>query len=137
MKSLNKVFLIGVVGKDPEIRDTRNGNQMAYFSVATSEAWKDKQDQWQESTEWHNITVFGPKVDYVEKAVRKGVRIYIEGKVNTSEYTDKHGEKKRSTGVIANELMVLDKKESGESRPHSKPKQEPVKNDYQDDDIPF
>lgn len=99
--SVNKVILIGNVGKDPEIRTFGNGGKVANFSIATSEQWKDKQGQRQEKTEWHNIAVFSDGlVGVIERYVKKGSKLYIEGKMQTRKWTDRDGNDKYTTEVV-------------------------------------
>lgn len=99
--SVNKVILIGNVGKDPEIRTFGNGGKVANFSIATSEQWKDKQGQRQEKTEWHNIAVFSDGlVGVIERYVKKGSKLYIEGKLQTRKWQDRDGNDKYTTEVV-------------------------------------
>ena len=124
--SINKVVLMGNVGKVPEIRSFQNGGKVANFSLATSEQWKDKQSgERKEATEWHNVQVFGEgSVGFVEKHVTKGTHLYIEGTLKTRKYTDAKGVEKYSTEIIVRpphggELKVLSWKDG-------KPGEEPV-----------
>ena len=100
--SINKVILIGNLGRDPEIRSMQSGNKMASFSIATSKRWKDKNTQEQkEKTSWHNIVVFGDGlVDIVEKYVKKGSKIYVEGELQTRKWQDKDGNDRYTTEVV-------------------------------------
>ena len=100
--SVNKVILLGNVGKDPEIRATQSGSKLASFSIATSKRWKDKNTQEQkEKTSWHNIVVFGDGlVDIVEKYVKKGSKIYVEGELQTRKWQDKEGNDRYTTEII-------------------------------------
>ena len=100
--SVNKVILLGNLGRDPDIRSMQSGNKMASFSIATSKRWKDKSTQEQrEKTSWHNIVVFGEGlVDIVEKYVKKGSKIYIEGELQTRKWQDQDGNDKYTTEVI-------------------------------------
>jgi len=146
--SLNKVTLIGNLGKDPEIRSTKDGKEIASFSIATTESWKDKQtSEIKDKTEWHNVTAFGAVVGVIKNYVKKGSKLYIEGKLETSKYTDKQGVEKYTTKVIlqgfGSKLLMLDSKGS---QSDNKPDQEQVKNHNDnfdnsmselDDDIPF
>jgi single-strand DNA-binding protein len=102
MSSLNKVTLIGNVGKDPEIRAFQNGDEAAEFSVATSESWKDKATgEKKEKTEWHNVSVTNQGLVKIVKAyVKKGTKIYIEGKLETQKYTDKQGVERYTTKIM-------------------------------------
>lgn len=115
--SVNKVILIGNVGKDPEIRTFGNGGKVANFSIATSENWKDKQGQRQEKTEWHNIAVFNDGlVGVIERYVKKGSKLYIEGKLQTRKWQDRDGNDKYTTEVVlqgyGGTLTMLDSRDS-------------------------
>ena len=100
--SVNKVILLGNLGRDPEIRSMQSGNKMATFSIATSKRWKDKNTQeYKDKTSWHNIVVFSEGlVDIVEKYVKKGAKIYLEGELNTRKWLDQDGNDRYSTEVI-------------------------------------
>lgn len=117
--SVNKVILVGNLGKDPEIRSFQNGGRVASFSIATSENWKDKSTgEKKEKTEWHRISVLNEKlVEVVEKYVKKGAKLYIEGQLETRKWTDKDGNEKYSTEVVLRpfrgELTMLDSKGGG------------------------
>lgn len=119
--SLNKVTIIGNLGKDPEIRTFQNGGRVASFSVATSENWKDKQSgEKKERTEWHRISVLNEAlVGVVEKYVKKGTKLYLEGQLETRKYTDASGVEKYSTEIVLRpyrgELLLLDRAGSGGS----------------------
>jgi single-strand DNA-binding protein len=107
MSGLNKVQLIGRVGKDPEIKTFQNGGSIANFSIATSENWKDKTTgEKKESTEWHNISVNGPLVSVVEKFVHKGDQIYVEGKIKQRSW-EKDGVTKYITEIIVRDLLLI------------------------------
>ena len=100
--SVNKVILLGNLGRDPEIRSMQSGKKMASFSIATSKRWKDRNTQEQkENTSWHNIVVFNEGlVDVIEKYVKKGSKIYLEGELSTRKYQDKEGNDKYTTEVV-------------------------------------
>ena len=102
MSSVNKVILLGNLGRDPDIRSMQSGKKMASFSIATSKKWKDRSTQEQkESTSWHNIVVFNEGlVDVIEKYVKKGSKIYVEGELSTRKYQDKDGNDKYTTEVV-------------------------------------
>src|SRR5437868_8564082 len=107
-KSVNKVILVGNLGKDPEIKYTPSGTAVAKFSLATNERYKDKAGQWQDRTEWHNIVAWQRMAEIVGEYVKKGSKIYIEGRLQTSSWDDKEsGQKKYRTEVIANDLVLL------------------------------
>jgi len=107
-KSLNKVMLIGNLGKDPEVKYTPSGVPVAKFSLATNERYKDKGGEWQDRTEWHNIVAWQRLAEIVGEYVKKGSKIYIEGRIQTSSWEDKQsGEKKYRTEIVANDLVLL------------------------------
>jgi single-strand DNA-binding protein len=107
-KSVNKVILIGNLGKDPEVKYTQGGMPVAKFSLATNERFKDKEGQWQDRTEWHNIVAFQRTAEIVGEYLKKGGKVYIEGSLRTSSWDDKEtGQKKYKTEIIANDLVLL------------------------------
>lgn len=103
---INRVTLIGNVGKDPEIKRVGDNN-VANFSLATSETYKDKSGNKQTNTEWHNITIWGKLADVVEKYVKKGDRLYLEGKISYRSYDDKEGVKRYVTDIVCNSMTML------------------------------
>jgi single-strand DNA-binding protein len=117
--SLNKVTLIGNLGKDPEIRSFQNGGRAASFSIATSETWKDKQTgERKERTEWHRISILNDGlVSVAEKYLKKGAKVYLEGQLETRKWTDKEGQDRYSTEVVlrpySGELIMLDGRKEG------------------------
>lgn len=141
-RSLNKVQLIGNVGRDPEIRHTKDGNPIANMSIATSDTWKDKQGQKQEKTEWHRIVVFGKLAEIIQKYVNKGDKLFIEGKLQTKKWTDKNGQDRYTTEVVLDgfggQLIMLGSKGGGNQQPQQND-QSPPQQEHQgvDDDIPF
>lgn len=112
---VNKVILIGNLGKDPEVRTLESGVKYATFSLATNESYKDKNDQWQTQTEWHNIIAWRNLAEKAEKTLKKGSSVYIEGKITYRKYTDKENIERSVTDIIANTLYSLDKQEKIES----------------------
>ncbi len=113
-KGVNKVFLLGNVGKDPEIRSTAGGMTVASFSLATADRAKDAQGNWADKTEWHNIVCFQRTAEVVRDYVKKGSQILIEGKIQTRSWDDKaSGEKKYKTEILCNELTLLGGKGGG------------------------
>ncbi len=116
--SLNKVLLIGRLGNDPEIKQMQNGKSVARLSVATSESWKDKNSgERKEKTEWHRVVIFNEGlVSVVQKYLKKGAQVYIEGQLNTNKYTDNNGQEKYSTQIVLqgynSSLTMLDGKNS-------------------------
>jgi single-strand DNA-binding protein len=114
-KGVNKVFLLGNVGKDPEIRSTAGGMTVASFSLATADRQKDAQGNWADKTEWHNIVCFQRTAEVVRDYVKKGTQLLIEGKIQTRSWDDKtSGEKKYKTEILCNELTLLGGKPGGE-----------------------
>jgi single-strand DNA-binding protein len=108
-KSLNKAQVIGHAGKDAEVRYTGNGTPVATFSVATTESWKDKASgQLQERTEWHNIVAWSRLAEICGEYVKKGTRVYIEGRIQNRSYDDKDGNKRYISEIVANDMMLLD-----------------------------
>ena len=107
-KGVNKVFLLGNVGKDPEIRTTAGGMTVASFSLATAERAKDQQGNWADKTEWHNLVCFQRTAEIVRDYVKKGTQIFVEGKIQTRSWDDKEsGQKKYKTEILVNELSLL------------------------------
>jgi single-strand DNA-binding protein len=115
-KGVNKVFLLGNVGKDPEIRSTAGGMTVASFTLATADRAKDAQGNWADKTEWHNIVCFQRTAEVVRDYVKKGSQILIEGKIHTRSWDDKQsGEKKYKTEILCNDVTLLGGKSGGES----------------------
>ena len=136
MNGVNKVIIIGNVGKDPEIRYTGDGTAIANFSVATSERWKDKAGEQQERTEWHRIVAFNKLAQIVADYVKKGTKVYIEGSIRTRQWENKEGQKQYTTEITTASLQMLSgKPEGGEPQAPQAPQQEPHV-DFADD-IPF
>jgi len=114
-KSVNKVILIGNLGKDPEVKVTPSGTPVAKFSLATNERYKDKAGQWQDRTEWHNLVAWQRTAEIIGEYVKKGSKIYVEGRLQTSSWDDKTtGEKKYRTEIIVNDLVLLSGRGDGE-----------------------
>lgn len=106
-RSLNKVTLIGNTGGDPDVRSTASGNRVAKLSLATSRSFPDRSGQQQERTEWHRLTFFGRLVDVVEQWVKKGDRLYVEGRIEYSQTQDDRGGTRYWTDIIVNEMIML------------------------------
>lgn len=147
MSSLNKVLLIGRLGKDPEIRYTPDGSPVANFSIATSEFWTDKNGNRQERTEWHNIVAWNKLADLSKRYLAKGRQVYIEGRIRTREWDDREGNKRRTTEIIANQMVLLGSRSeateaSAPAAPASQTATPATEEDLSprgitDDDIPF
>lgn len=141
---LNKVQLIGRLGKDPECRVFDSGDMVANFSVATSERWKDKSGQKQERTEWHNISVFGKLAEVCEKYLKKGSQVYIEGRLQTRKWQDQNGNDRYTTEVVINGFngsmqMLGSKSEQSQPASNQQPQSHQQQNQSKipDDYIPF
>jgi single-strand DNA-binding protein len=133
MASVNKVIIVGNLGKDPEERSFPDGSPVCNITVACSEKYKDKQGEQKEVTEWVNVVFFGKLAEIAGQYLRKGSSVYVEGKLKTEKYTDKNGVEKYSTKVIANSMQMLGGKPNGESTP----KASAPANTIVDDEIPF
>lgn len=139
-KSVNKVMLIGNVGRDPEVRYTQNGTPVANFSIATTESFKGQNGEWQDQTEWHNVVCWRFLAERVEKYVKKGSRLYIEGKLQTRSWDGQDGKKNYRTEIVANDMMFLDGGRDGGSSGGGGGQYESgayQQGDVNDDDIPF
>jgi single-strand DNA-binding protein len=112
-RSLNKAILIGNLGQDPEIRSTGGGQRVAQFSLATTRTWNDQSGQKQEKTEWHRIVAWGRLVDVIERYVKKGDRLYVEGEIQYRQYEDKEGVTKYTTEINLREMIMLGSREGG------------------------
>lgn len=141
--SVNKVLLIGRVGKDPEKKFLATGTALTTFTMATSEKWKDKQGQWQEKTEWHNIKCWGKTAETVGEHIKKGSTLYVEGKIETTS-SEKDGQKRYYTNVVMDKFQFVGgkpKQGNGQtSMSYDLPKQDykPEANvNYTNDDIPW
>lgn len=120
-KSVNKVILIGNLGKDPEVKYTPSGVPVAKFSIATNERYKDKGGEWQDRTEWHNLVAFQRTAEIVGEYLKKGAKVYVEGRLQTSSWEDKQsGEKKYRTEIIVQDLVLLSGRGDGESEGRSR-----------------
>ena len=155
-RGVNKVILLGNVGKDPEIRSTQGGMQVAKFTLATTEGVKDQSGKWNDKTEWHSLVAFGRTAEIIRDYVKKGSQIYIEGKLSTSSWDDKEsGQKKYRTEILVNDLQLLGGRGEGAgsgssertsggyaTNSYSRPAAGAPANDYADqgitdEDIPF
>ncbi|GAB4171574.1 MAG: single-stranded DNA-binding protein [Geothermobacteraceae bacterium] len=144
--SVNKVILVGNLGKDPEVRYTAAGTAVATFPLATSERYKDKSGQQVEKTEWHNIVAWRSLAEICGKYLSKGRQVYIEGKIRTRSYTDRDGNKRYITEIEADQMQMLGRGDEAGSRPAASARnefnQEPAESFQEpafnpDDDIPF
>jgi single-strand DNA-binding protein len=142
-KSINKVILVGNVGKDPEVKYTPNGVALAKFSIATNERFKDKAGEWQDRTEWHNVLAWQRLAEIVGEYVHQGTKLYVEGKLQTSNWEDRNsGDKKYRTEIVARDIVLLGPRETtgNGDRDGEEEEREPVHagpNSITDEDIPF
>jgi len=113
MASVNKVILIGNLGRDPETRYTTGGDAIANLNIATTEQWKDKSGEKQEKTEWHRVVLFGRQAEIAGEYLKKGRSVYIEGRLQTRKYTDKDGVEKYSTEIVGDRMQLLGSREGG------------------------
>jgi single-strand DNA-binding protein len=111
--SLNKVMLIGNLGRDPELKMTTQGTPVARFSLATTETWKNAQGEKQSKTEWHNVVVWGKQAEVAERYLRKGKQVMIEGKIQYREYTDQAGVKKTACDIRCESFIMLGRADEG------------------------
>lgn len=125
MAGVNKVILIGHLGKDPEVRHLENGTSVANFTLATSESYKDKTGNRIDQTEWHNIVVWRGLADVAEKFLKKGSQIYLEGKIRTRSWEDQGGNKKYTTEIVADTFNMLSKKDDSSQQQASQSSQTP------------
>ena len=144
-RGVNKVILIGNLGKDPETRSLPSGEPVTNVTLATSESWKDKQSgEMKEKTEWHNIVFFKRLAEIAGQYLKKGSKVYIEGSLRTRKWQDKEGKDRYTTEIVAQEMQMLDSKPGGGSGSYDrgdraeKPAPAAVaEKSFEDDDIPF
>ncbi|BBP03324.1 single-stranded DNA-binding protein [Sulfuriferula plumbiphila] len=155
MASVNKVILVGNLGKDPEVRYAPSGDAIANVTLATTENWKDKNGEKQEKTEWHRVSFFGKTAEVVGQYLKKGSQVYVEGRIQTRKWTDKEGQERYTTEIVADKMQMLGGRsgsasmdsDSGESRRPAAARPAPASNsaaksggtsfDDMEDDIPF
>lgn len=134
MAGVNKVILVGNLGKDPEVRHLEGGAAVANFTLATSDSYKDKAGQRVDQTEWHNIVVWRGLAEIAEKYLKKGMTIYIEGKLRTRSWDDKEGHKRYTTEIVGDTFTILSKKENNQSSGNDEPN---ISLPKTGDDLPF
>lgn len=148
MASLNKVMIIGNIGKDPEVRVTTNGTSVASFPVATSERFKNQNGEWEERTEWHNVKLWGKLAEIAREHLTKGKSVYIEGRLQTRKWQDRDGHDRWTTEIIGDRMQMLgsrgpDATGGGKQSPKAPSGGESYSAGYDepgiqsDDDIPF
>lgn len=141
MAGVNKVILIGNLGKDPEVRHLENSVAVANFPLATTEVYKDRSGQKQSQTEWHNIVLWRGLAEIAEKYLKKGNQVYIEGKLRTRNWNDKDGNTRYTTEVVADNMTMLGGKKDNEDRTNdyspTESTYENTQGEMEDDDLPF
>jgi single-strand DNA-binding protein len=150
VSGVNKVILVGHLGKDPDMKFAANGSAVCNITVATSESWKDKQTGDKvEKTEWHRVVAFGKLAEIMGEYLRKGSLVYIEGKLQTRKWQDKSGQDRYTTEIVADQMQMLgSKNQSSSDAPRIRPENqqtsqgfrdtpEPQQSDFDDDSIPF
>lgn len=149
MASVNKVILIGRLGRDPEVRYMPSGDAMANIAIATTESWKDKEGEKQEKTEWHRIVMFGKVAEIAGEYLKKGALAYFEGRLQTRKWTDKEGQERYTTEIVCDRMQMLGGKPESEKQERAPRAAPPAKEgakpaprgkgsfDDLEDDIPF
>ena len=143
-KSVNKVILVGNVGRTPEVKFTPSGTPVANFSLATNERYKDKAGEWQDRTEWHNVVAWQRLAEIVGEFVGHGSKVYIEGRLQTRKYTGRDQQEKYITEIVAGDVIVLSggrdhkgQEEKQQEKQQELPHQQPASAEITDEDIPF
>ena len=154
MRGVNKVILVGTLGKDPETKTFANGGSLTQFSIATSESWTDKNSgERKEQTEWHNIVLQNRLGEIAQQYLKKGSKVYIEGSLNTRKWTDQNGQERYTTQIKGSQLQMLDSANGSNQQQAQQPKPQQQQNNYTakpqqphqpkngggdlDDDLPF
>ncbi len=143
--TVNKVILIGRLGKDPDLRYAPSGTAIASFTMATNHATKDAEGAWVEQTEWHSVTTFGRQAEFCGEYLKKGRQVFVEGRLRTSSWEDQSGQKRFRTEIVANEIQLLGSKVEGEKVETPPAVQQgdvsepapPPEPPMQEDDLPF
>jgi single-strand DNA-binding protein len=140
-RGINKAIIMGVLGNAPDLKTANNGNAIVNFSLATSESWKNKQGEKQESTQWHRCVAYGKLGEIIAQYAGKGDKLYVEGKLNTREWQDKDGNKRQTTEIVVEEMQLMGGKPQGQPAQQQSPQRQqapqPSASDDFDDDIPF
>ena len=145
-RGINKCIVMGVLGNAPDLKTAGNGNAIVNFSLATSELWKNKQGEKQESTQWHRCVAYGKLGEIIAQYAGKGDKLYVEGKLNTREWQDKDGNKRQTTEIVVEEMQLMGNKPQGQpaQQPAQKPQRQPAPQQSaadeffgDDSDLPF
>lgn len=115
--SLNKCMIIGNLGRDPEMRYTPSGQAVTQFTVATNRNYRDQQGEWQSETEWFRVVVWGPQAERTAERLRKGNKVYVEGRIQTRQWEDQQGQKRSTTELVANQVTSLERRDRDEDAP--------------------
>ena len=126
MASVNKVILVGNLGRDPEVRYMPEGGAVTNISIATTDTWKDKSGEKQERTEWHRVAFFGRLAEIAGEYLKKGSQVYVEGSLRTRKWQDKEGQERYTTEIVANEMKMLGRREGGGAEPMAREPREPA-----------
>ena len=138
MAGVNKVILIGNLGKDPEVKYLDSGVAVANFSLATTESYKNKEGERVSQTEWHNIVLWRGLAEITEKYLKKGNSVYIEGKIRSRKWEDKEGNTRYTTEILADNMTMLGKKENSfAEKKETTPEEESIPQEEKGDDLPF
>ncbi len=137
MNGVNKVILIGNLGKDPDVKHLESGATVTNFPLATTESYKNKNGEKVEQTEWHNIVLWRGLAEVAEKYLKKGNQIYLEGRIRTRSYEDKEGNKKYITEIMGNNMTMLGGGRGGDSKAESAAPEMPEQAPQEEDDLPF
>ena len=136
-RSINKVTLIGNLGKDPELRYTSSGVAVASFTLATNESWKDQDGNVQERTQWHSLVAWRKLAEICGEYLKKGSKVYIEGRLQYRNYDDKNGVKRYVTEIVIDEMLMLDSKGSSQQQSSEPASGQPQETPEKADDLPF
>jgi len=137
MASINKVMLIGNLGRDPEVKYTQSGTAVANLNVATNEVWTDKAGQKQERTEWHRVVVWGKQAQVVSEYLSKGKQVYVEGALQTRSWDDREGNKRYTTEIRATRVLMLGRAEGARAEPEAGGPEGETVPDATDEEVPF
>jgi single-strand DNA-binding protein len=137
MASVNKVILIGNLGRDPEVKYTQSGTAVANLNLATNEVWTDKAGQKQERTEWHRVVVWGKQAQILSEHLTKGKQIYVEGSLQTRSWDDREGNKRYTTEIRAVRVLMLGRAEGARTEPEGAGSEVEMVPDVTDEEVPF
>ena len=138
MRGVNKVILIGNLGRDPEVRYTQGGSAVATLNIATSDSWTDQSGQKQERTDWHRVVIWRRLAEIAKEYLSKGSRVYIEGRIQTRSWDDREGNKRYTTEIVANQMLMLGGRGGGDETSQEEPPAPPEEPfEASNEDVPF